>query len=158
MYENMVDVLIYLYENYLDGERRPPNDQDELEEELSQAGFSNREIEKALRWLDELAAGVASAPHHPYAERSMRIYGTLETAKLDLEARGLILFLEQSGILDPESREIVIDRVLAVDHVHVTVYEIKWIVLLVLMNRPGREDAFTQMEDIVYNPEPTLLH
>jgi Smg protein len=158
MYENMVDVLIYLYENYMDGERRPPHDQDALEEELSQAGFSNREIEKALRWLDELAAGAASAPHHPYAERSMRIYTPAETAKLDLEARGLLLFLEQSAILDPESRELVIDRLLAIDHGQVSADEIKWVVLLVLMNRPGREDAFSQMEDLVYNAEPALLH
>ena len=103
MYENMVDVLIYLYENYMDGERRPPGDQGELEEELSQAGFGNREIEKALRWLDELAAGAETSPHHPYAERSIRLYSAAEAARLDLEARGLLLFLEQSGILDPES-------------------------------------------------------
>jgi len=158
MYENIVDVLIYLYENYMDGERQPPNDQDALEEELSQAGFSNAEIEKALRWLDELAAGAEISPHHPYAERSMRIYSASEATKLDLEARGLLLFLEQSGILDPESRELVIDRVLAIDHPHVSADEIKWVVLLVLMNRPGREDAFTQMEDMVYNAEPALIH
>lgn len=158
MNENIVDVLIYLYENYMDGESRPPNDQDELEEELSQAGFSNGEIEKALRWLDELAAGAESSPHHPYAERSMRIYSDAESAKLDVEARGLLLFLEHGGILDPASRELVIDRVLAIDHANVSLDEIKWVVLLVLMNRPGREDAFTQMEDIVYNVEPALVH
>ena len=58
MYENMVDVLIYLYENYMDGESQPPTDQSDLEDELSQAGFTSAEIQKALRWLDELAAGV----------------------------------------------------------------------------------------------------
>jgi len=52
MYENMVDVLIYLYENYMDGESRPPVDQDELESELSDAGFSSSEISEALTWLD----------------------------------------------------------------------------------------------------------
>jgi Smg protein len=52
MNENMVDVLIYLYENYLDGEARPSIDQDELEAELSRAGFSNAEITHALIWLD----------------------------------------------------------------------------------------------------------
>jgi Smg protein len=158
MYENMVDVLIYLYENYMDGERTAPTDEGALEEELSEAGFSNGEIEKALRWLDELAAGASTSPHHPYAERSMRIYSPSETAKLDLEARGLLLSLEQGAILDPESRELVIDRLLAIDHAHVSSEEIKWVVLLVLMNRPGREDAFSQMEDLVYNAEPLLLH
>jgi Smg protein len=40
----------------------------------------------------------------------------------------------------------------------VTLDEVKWVVLLVLMNRPGREDAFSQMEDLVYNDEPVYLH
>ncbi len=54
-----------------------------------------------------------------------------------------MLFLEQNGILDPASRELVIDRALALDTPALTVEELKWIVLLVLMNRPGREAAFT---------------
>jgi Smg protein len=158
MYENMVDVLIYLYENYMDGESQPPTDQGELEDELTQAGFSSTEIQKALRWLDELAVGVDTAQYHSHTGGSMRIYSEVERTKLDREARGLLLFLEQNGILDPVSRELVIDRVLAIDHTGVSVSELKWVVLLVLMNRPGREAAFTQMEDLVYNEEPGLLH
>ena len=158
MYENMVDVLIYLYENYMDGESQPPTDQGELEDELSQAGFTGVEIEKALRWLDELAAGADEPQCHSHTVGSMRIYSESESAKLDIEARGLLLFLEQNAILDPDSRELVIDRVLAIDHAGVSVEELKWVVLLVLMNRPGREAAFTQMEDLVYNDEPGMIH
>ncbi|MGE5153434.1 MAG: DUF494 domain-containing protein [Bdellovibrio bacteriovorus] len=157
MYENMVDVLIYLYENYMDGESQPPVDQGELEDELAQAGFSNPEIEKALRWLDELAAG-ADTQCRDHKVGSLRIYSEAESAKLDLEARGFLLFLEQNAILDPASRELVIERALAIDHPVVAVDELKWVVLLVLLNRPGREDAFTQMEDLVYNDAPEYLH
>lgn len=158
MYENMVDVLIYLYENYMDGESHPPADQTVLEDELTQAGFSNGEIQKALRWLDELAAGVDTPQYHVCAGGSVRVYNAAECAKLDLEARGFLLFLEQNAILDPVSRELVVDRALAIDHASVSVDELKWVVLLVLMNRPGREAAFTQMEDLVYNEAPALLH
>ena len=158
MYENIVDVLIYLYENYMDGESQPPSDQGELEDELTQAGFTSAEIRKALQWLDELAAGVDTHQYRPHAGSSMRVYSEAERAKLDLEARGLLLFLEQNGILDPVSRELVIDRVLAIDYAGVSLDELKWVVLLVLMNRPGREAAFTQMEDLVYNEDPGLLH
>jgi Smg protein len=157
MYENMVDVLIYLYENYMDGENQPPVDQSELEDELVQAGFSNPEIEKALRWLDELAAG-ADTQYQDHKVGSIRIYVEDECAKLDLEARGFLLFLEQNAILDPSSRELVIERALAIDHPVVAVDELKWVVLLVLLNQPGREDAFTQMEDLVYNDTPEYLH
>lgn len=158
MHENMVDVLIYLYEHYMDAETPPPSDQNELEEELSRVGFTNIEIRKALRWLDELAEGMDRPEHRPHAGGSMRIYSALECARLDLEARGFLLFLEQEGILDPVSRELVIDRVLALDHGGVSLDEIKWVVLLVLMNRPGREAAFFQMEDMVYDDRPDLLH
>lgn len=158
MNENMVDVLIYLYENYMDGESRPPTDQGELEDELEQAGFTRGEIEQALRWLDELAAGVDLPQYNDHRHGSIRVYNEVEQGKLDVEARGLLLFLEQTGILDPISREFVIDRLLAIEHALVTLDEVKWVVLLVLMNRPGREDAFSQMEDLVYNDEPAYLH
>ena len=75
MNESMVDVLIYLFENYMDGEGQPPLDQDLLEEELAEAGFSNAQIDKALHWLDELAAGLdAPGIMRTEAGRSMRIY------------------------------------------------------------------------------------
>ena len=158
MYENMVDVLIYLYENYMDGESQPPADQDELEDELSRAGFSSSEIEKALQWLDDLAMGAGESDYSPLAVESIRLFSDNELERLDVDVRGLLLSLEQNGILDPVSRELVIERVLAIDHLQVTVDELKWVVLLVLMNRPGREAAFTQMEDLVYNDEPVYLH
>ncbi|MCU0834537.1 MAG: DUF494 domain-containing protein [Chromatiaceae bacterium] len=158
MYENMVDVLIYLYENYMDRESQPPVDQGVLEDELSQAGFSNSEIHKALRWLDDLAAEVDAPADHPRSLGAVRVYTDAECTKLDREVRGLLLSLEQNGILDPVSRELVIDRVLAMDHAGVSVEELKWVALLVLMNRPGREAAFSQMEDLVYNEDPRLLH
>jgi Smg protein len=158
MYEDMVDVLIYLYENYMDGDAPPPADQHELKEELTQAGFATGDIDKALVWLDELADTAEEQAQHSGGTRSMRIYTERECERLDLEVRGLLLFLELGGILDPVSRELVVDRALALDTPLLTVDTLKWIVLLVLMNRPGRETAFARMEEMVYNSEPTLLH
>jgi Smg protein len=158
MYENMVDVLIYLYENYMDGESRPPTDQGELEDELSQAGFTASEIDQALTWLDELASRMEPADERPRLQGSMRIYTDAECRKLDVDTRGLLLFLEQGGILDTLSRELVIDRAMAIEQTAVSVDELKWIVLLVLMNWPGRESAFSQMEELVYSDSPVYLH
>jgi Smg protein len=157
MYENMVDVLIYLYENYTDGESSPPEDQDQLESELLEAGFSNSEISEALIWLDELANQMDSTDYQPQIVDAMRIYTDAECRKLDIDARGLLLFLEQSGILDPLSRELVIDRAVAIEQNLVSVDELKWVVLLVLLNRPGRESALSQMEDLVYGDEVIYL-
>jgi len=158
MFEDVVDVLIYLYENYMDGETPPPSDPDELKDELTQAGFSHGEVDKALNWLDELAERLGDTDQAPHAPHAIRVYTDQEQRRLDIAARGLLLFLEQNGILDPVSRELAIERALALDSDALSVEDLKWIVLLVLMNRPGREDAFTQMEDMVYNTTPDLLH
>ena len=47
MNENLIDVLIYIYENYMDSEESVPVDQVTLEEELLQAGFQEGEVSKA---------------------------------------------------------------------------------------------------------------
>ena len=88
----------------------------------------------------------------------MRVYNESEMRKLDTETRGLLLFLEQNGILDPFSREVVIERAMALSTEDLSADDIKWIVLLILVNQPGQEAAFTLMQDLVYNGAPEYLH
>lgn len=158
MNETMVDVLIFLYENYMDGDAGPPADQGELKEELAMAGFPSIEVDKAFRWLDELALHQGGEDSPSSGRQALRVFNDDEVLRLDTRSRGLLIFLEQNDILDAESRELVIDRALALDAAIVGEEELKWIVLLVLMNQPGREIAFAQMEDMVYNAQPVYLH
>jgi Smg protein len=157
--ENVIDVLIYIYENYMDGEEAVPADQITLEEELLQAGFPHGEVQKAFNWLDELAwrqGSLAYADALP--NRSIRIYGEREQQRIDLEIQGMLLYLEQSGILDPQSRELVIERCMAIETDELSADDVKWVVLLVLLNQPGQENAFALMEEMIYSGEPSLLH
>jgi len=55
MKENVLDVLMYLFENYLYDEPEDEPDRASMEENLHEAGFSNGEIGKAFNWLDGLA-------------------------------------------------------------------------------------------------------
>jgi Smg protein len=158
MTNSMVDVLIYLYENYMDGETRVPSNQDDLVHELTMLGFSSLQVEKAIQWLDELALLQDQPSGHAPKVNAMRIYTDAEQQRLDLECRGFLLFLEQNEILDPASRELVIERVLALDSPLISEDELKWTVLLVLMNQPGQEEAFSRMEDMVYDESPSYWH
>lgn len=158
MYENVVDILIYLYENYIDGESFSPRDEYELREELVQAGFTKGKIGQAFEWLDELAVRQDEQDYREHTEHATRIFTDEEICRLDAEARGLLLFLERSKILRQDSRELVIDRALALDTRYIMVDELKWIVLMVLMNQPGQEAAFARMEDMVYSQVPVYLH
>lgn len=158
MNENMVDILIYLYENYMDTEQPTPPDQAKLHEELAQAGFPENIIKKTFQWLDELAWRQGASDYRPHTKKSIRVFTERESRRLDTDCQGLLLFLEQNGIMDQLSRELVIERALALDSAHITVDELKWIVLLVLMNQPGQESAVARMEDLVYNEAPLHLH
>jgi len=157
--ENVIDILIYIYETYMDGDQPVPADQVMMQEELIEAGFQQGEIKKAFDWLDELAWTQGTLEYTPDpASASMRIYVDAEMQKLDTETRGMLLFLEQNGILDPFSREIVIERAMALDAGELTSDDVKWIVLLVLVNQPEQEAAFSLMQDLVYNGLPEYLH
>lgn len=158
MNENLVDILIYLYENYMDSTLNIPTDQAEIHEELLQAGFHDLKIDKAFQWMDELALQQGFEGYQNPKNKSTRIYNHIEQQRLDMECRGLLLFLEQNNILDQASRELVIDRAIALDTLQIDVDELKWVVLLVLLNQPGQETAFAQIEDMVYNDTPVALH
>ncbi len=158
MNENVVDILIYLFENYMDSEQIPHSDQEQLHDELMQAGFPEQEVEKAFQWIDELALRQNAQDFRPHTEHSLRIYTDKEMARLDIDCRGLLLFLEQNGILDQAGRELVIDRAIALDTRTIGVDDLKWVALMVLINQPGQESAFAQMEDLVYNDIPAYLH
>jgi Smg protein len=158
MNENVVDILIYLYENYMDSDQEAVSDQSEIHEELVQAGFPEQEVSKAFQWLDELILRRDRENFHHQPNNTTRIYTDEELRRIDTDSRGLLMFLEQNNILDPHSRELVIDRAIALDTRTVTVEEVKWVVLMVLVNQPGLESAFAQMEDLVYNDIPVYLH
>jgi Smg protein len=157
--ENVIDVLIYIYETYMDGDQPVPPDQIIMQEELLNVGFQEGEITKAFDWLDELAWRQGMLSENGVLDSSsMRIYAEQEMLRLDSDARGMLLFLEQNGILDPISRELVIERAMALGSNELDIDDIQWIVLLVLVNQPGMEAAFTVMQDMVYDGIPDLLH
>jgi Smg protein len=157
MTENVLDVLMYLFETYADAEMAPEPDRGVLRDELEGAGFGDREIDKALEWLDGLAergAGSTVAPK----DRTIRLFNDEERVRLDAACRGYIMYLENIGILPPAQRELVIDRVMALGDDEVDVDHIKWVVLMVLFSQPGQESAYARMEDLVYENRVAAAH
>jgi Smg protein len=82
----------------------------------------------------------------------------VELERLDAASRGYLLHLEQIGILKPAQREIVIDRLLALDDEEIDAEQTKWVVMMVLFSQPGQHEAFAQMEDLVYADDSAWVH
>jgi Smg protein len=158
MAESVLDVLMYLFETA--GEEGVPRepDRDGLREELERAGFHDGEIDRALDWLDGLAVRRAEERGEPPTERAIRVFGRDECVRIDANGRGYLMYLEQIGILSPHQRELVIDRLMALDSAEVDVDDIKWVVLMVLFSQPGEESAYARMEDLVFEDRAWVAH
>ena len=158
MKETVLDVLMYLFETFVDADDEPEPDRNELREELERAGFRNREIDRALDWLDGLNAAALPDNEQTDTAPTFRIYDVVENDRFDSHCRGYLLYLEQCGILSALQREIVIDRLLALDSDDIDIEQIKWVVMMVLFSQPGQEQAYARMEDLVFAESPSWLH
>ena len=158
MKENVLDVLMYLFENYMDDDAELKTDREALRVELEAAGFANSEVQKAFAWLESLA----EAPQQLdwiRARDSIRVYSRDECVRIDVAARGFIMYLEQIGILSAPQRELTIDKIMALDAAHeIDLEQIKWIILMVLFNQPGQEAAYERMEDLVFSETAGAAH
>ena len=144
----MYDILVFLFENCQQAELA--YDRERVAKKLSAAGFEHSDISEALHWL----AGLQHTPHAvreplPDLRASFRAYAPRELAKLDAQCRGFLLTLEQSGILNAATRELVIERALAAAGSTLSVEQLKLVVLMVLWNQQTptsqlvAEDLFT---------------
>ncbi len=160
MKEGVIDVLMYIFSSYADQDENLPEDRDGIDADLRAAGFDPLEIEKAFAWLD----GLAQADDDTVSAQSAistRVLAPEESTRLAYTAQGFLLFLEQSGVLTPKLREMVINRVMALESdSEVDIEELNWIVMMVLFNSSEEQDenALMHYEDIVFADQPAVFH
>ena len=163
----VLDILLYVFDRYMFDEAPEVPEREALARDLESAGFGEANVERALDWLADLAGDRHRAPLLPAPESSgdaprklgaLRMYSPLEMARLSADCRGLLLSLEQVEILSPTQRELVIDRLLALDVEDLSLDQVRWIVLMVLSSQPGQEQACALMETLVFDNEAGTAH
>lgn len=160
MKENVLDVLMYLFDHVFDTEVEVDTDQDILSDELEAAGFGKPEIDKAFDWLEDLRlAQDRSEGVKGQTPRGMRIYVPEELARLSQECRGFLLFMEQCNIIDAQLREMIIERVLALETPEIDLEELKWVTLMVICNS-DREDgpSVEWVEELMLDDFTDVMH
>lgn len=172
----MFEVLVYVYENYWQGDACPEFDR--LGRKLTAAGFDAEEIQQALVWLDGLNAAAkgtqislpetTAAPDpadaasafsgmQAQSSNSLRIYSVAEQTHLGAESLGFVCFLEASGVLPPYMREIVVDRAMAAPGDPVPLDDLKIIVLMVYWSFGEEPDALV-LDELCDDTEGRLAH
>lgn len=152
----MFDIFVYLFENFFHADAYPEPEQ--LALKLSAAGFEDEEISAALRWLDGLQeAGPGSGPVRVPDPRSVRLYAADELARLDTDCRGFLAFLESAGVLNPLTRELILERAAALNERAVSLSKLKIIVLMVLWKQHQAMDTLI-LEELLSGNDARYLH
>ena len=145
---SVLDILIYVFDRYMLDEVPEVPEREDLARQLEGAGFTQHNVERALDWLADLAC-VRDALPLEGSGPAVRIFCEGETSRLSTECRGFLLTLERMAILSPQQREVVIERMLALDADELDTEQLKWVVLMVLSSQPDQEHAFARLEDLV---------
>lgn len=152
----MFDILVYLFNYYFRAEAYPEPDQ--LALKLSAAGFENDDISEALQWLDGLQeTGSVAQPAIAADSDSIRCYAAEELVRLDKDCRGFLAFLESAGVLNPQTRELILERAMALSGHTVSLSRLKIIVLMVLWSRRQAMDTLI-LEELLSGSEARHLH
>lgn len=146
MKQTVLDILQFLFDHCVDEEADLPLDRGALQAQLMEVGFDERQVEKAFDWLQAFSEEPTLEPRHH--RNSVRLYTALEQEKLGIEGLGLILVLEQSGVLEHHTRELVINRVMALEGETVELPQLKWIVFMVLVNQPDQDTTVMWLDHL----------
>ena len=149
---SVLDILIYVFDRYmLDAVPEVPA-RARLARDLECAGFAPTNVERALDWLTELAfghRGTHAVNAGPQRTGGVRLFTDCELARLSTECRGLLLTLERARVLTAGQREIVIERLLALDADEPDTEQLSWVVLMVLSSQPGHEPAVERLAGLM---------
>ena len=158
---SVLDILIYVFDRYMLDEVPEVPEREHLARDLEACRL--RASERGARARLAGRSRVRARSSAAWQTGSGRDGGAhvLATASWRGCRRNVAAFsftLERLGILSPQQREIVIERMLALDADELDTEQLKWVVLMVLSSQPGQEQAFERLEDLVADAHPNVPH
>jgi len=151
----MFEILMFLFESYFDAGSYP--DSDKLSLKLTAAGFEDEDINLALNWLSGLKR-LNAADYPPIINQGgTRCFAALETKRISLEGLHFLTFWEQSKVITPVEREMIIDRAVALGRENLSLDKVKLITLMVLWNLHQDLDPML-VEELLTPADASLLH
>ena len=155
---SVLEILIYVFDRYMLEETPEVPQREHLARDLEHAGFAPAKVERALDWLTDLAFGPERHTTAQAAAQGVRVFTEGELMRLSTECRGLLLTLERARVLTVQQREIVIERMMALDADEPDTEQLKWVVLMVLSSQPGCESAVERLSGLMLEAPVNAPH
>ena len=157
----MFEVLVFVYENYWQGDACPEPPQ--LKRKLNAVGFAEDKVQEALTWLTALnlathECALARNQAPTASPASLRVYSVHEQDHLGADCLAYIGFLETAGYLDALQREIVLERAMAAcQEPELSIDDLRIIVLMVYWSLGIEPDALL-LDELCEDSQGRLAH
>lgn len=151
----MFEILMYLFESYLDAGSYPALDK--LERKLSAAGFDGEDISEALTLLSALQQQNPDGYPASLEHTGQRHFAELELQRVSQEAREFLVLVERQHLISVVEREMIMDRAVALQQENLALDKLKLIMLMVLWNRHQDIDPLL-VEELLTPQHSAQLH
>lgn len=146
----MVDILVFLFESYIQANRQKPSFET-LSEDLENAGFDQTQIVKAFTWLEGLKHyEKCSERLQACTPGAKRHYTNHEYYKLGPEGIEFIRYLDENHLTSDVTREMIIDRAIAVGRGKIAIEHLKWISLIILCYKNPENKQIRWYENFIF--------
>jgi Smg protein len=149
----MLDLLIYLFENYIS--TKPKLNMNAITVELEEAGFNNKDISSAFDWFNHLEK-LSNGPELTN-KNSIRVLSHKGYEKISKEGFTFLTFLLNAKILNPTEFEVILDQIMILNQKYINIDEMRWIVMMTLW-KSGKENSYLFVEDSLFHNKRTQLH
>ena len=147
MTENTLQMLLYIFEHYGSQKEHILNEPENLVADLNSAGYAASEARAMLDWLSDSKKELISLV--PAGDLSLRIFTDAELQKIETKARGFLLFMEQNGVLDTASREMLIDEAMSLECKRIGLHELHFLIDIILSNENSDDVRTKQLHQLI---------
>ena len=145
MRESFLQILRYLFRHHdIQGALRQSN-KSNLLAVLHNVGFDVHDARTAVAWLhgfkkNQRAVNKIATP----TSDAIRVFTDSEMQKLDVEVRGFIHSLQQSGLLDSIKCEVIIERAMSLESPRIGLRDLHYIINVILTDDEAKNVAQRQ--------------
>ena len=153
--EDFLDILLYLFEYYSEDPVRESDTSFVIRDHLIDAGFQDAAIDHAMDWVEIFKDPKEGMMLHTPSNSSVRILSDDEKNLLDVECQNYISRLEKFGLLTPEKRELLIDKLTSIGFEPMDLEVVKALSILMLFQEPSVEVRLHayENEEIIDSPK-----
>ena len=126
-----------------------------IRDHLIDAGFQDAAIDHAMDWVEIFKNPKEDTMLHVPSSTSVRILSDDEKNLLDVECQNYISRLEKFGLLTPEKRELLIDKLTSIGFEPMDLEVVKALSILMLFQEPSVEVRLHayENEEIIDSPK-----